>query len=747
MRRKPGTLLDNTLLRYLLSFLLVLLLPLAAFILIYNRYFLTLYQNEVFERYENEIINLDREIVTHVQWMRNIAGQFTNQRTFRQEDITEDAPGYSRTMNVLSSIVSPQDFFNKIGFYSSASPDTVYTNNGTFNIRFYKQYLLADGRKTDLKTLLPEMEGEQWFTPEQLTAYSGNQGQSYDYILPIPHTAGDYVIFSIPAQSFRRLTNNTDFMLLDRRGDLLYSSFGPDPLLAEKIAESAEPFVRLSDGRILFCRVSVESGMRLALLLPEEMILTPVRDAQKLFLALFLFLAAAGGFLVFVMAMVNYRPIRRLSEAARRRVSDIPRELQGTSAVGYALESMERQTSSLRRAALREKAIFKLIYGRMQDDSSLAECLSLAELPPNEPGYCAVVVQTAAAVPREAVMENVTHCLEALCPVSGMEYITGKCWLFLTGHIRNREKLRQALAEASALITEQTGQAVRITAGKCYSGPGRLSHSFRQALSLFESMTEETDIRFYEEAAFEKEDFVYPTLDLQSLYYALVQTDPDRYQLISDMLTDTVENGSLRPFTACSICCDIINISLTGMRELQPCSLRLQELYASLRWETDPAFLLETAKMISRQTLELLAGLAEPEEDAPDSAMQIIRYINENYSREDMNVSYVAQAFGLSVSNLSHRFKSRTGMNISDYISEKRLEYARQLLTETHLTIGEIAVSLGYSQAPNFIRKFKAQTGMTPSEYRSVYIHAASSGKKGKQTNEEKTKSDTDNDG
>ena len=85
-------------------------------------------------------------------------------------------------------------------------------------------------------------------------------------------------------------------------------------------------------------------------------------------------------------------------------------------------------------------------------------------------------------------------------------------------------------------------------------------------------------------------------------------------------------------------------------------------------------------------------------------------------------------------------------MNISDYISEKRLEYARQLLTGTRLTVSEIAVSLGYSQAPNFIRKFKAQTGMTPSEYRSVYMHTASSEKKGLLTNEQKTKPDTDND-
>lgn len=746
MRRKPGTLLDNTLLRYLLSFLLVLLLPLVTFFLIYNRYFLSLYQNEVFERYQNEIVSLDREIVTHVQWMRNIAGQFTNQRTFRQEDIIEDAPGYSRTMNVLSSIVSPQDFFTTISFYSSASPDTVYTNNGTFNVRFYKQYYLPDGTSADLKRILPEITDERWFTPGQQLMSSGFQGLSYDCIIPIPHTPGDYVIFSVPEHSFRRLANNTDFMILYGKEDVLYSSFVPDPLLTEQISVSSEPFVRLPDGRVLFCRSSPESGMYLALLLPEEVILSPVQEAQRLFLVLFLLLAAVGGFLVFVMAMFNYRPIRRLSESARRRVSDIPRELQGTRAVGYALESMERQTSSLRRSVLRERAIFKLIYGRMQDDPSVSECLQLAELPPNEQSYCTVVLQTVGAVPKEAVMETVTHILEALCPVSGMEYITGKCYLFLLGYARNREKLRQALTESCALITEQTGQAVRITVGKGYSNPRKLNHSFRQALSLHESMAEGPDICFYEEAGLEKEDFTYPTLDLQSLYYALVQTDPERYQLIADTLMDTVQNGSLQPFTACSICCDIINISLTGMRELQPCSLKLQEVYSSLRWETDPVLLLETAKTITRQALELLTQLAQPEEDAPDSAMQIIRYINENYSREDMNVSQVAQVFGLSVSNLSHRFKSQTGMNISDYISEKRLDYARQLLTGTRLTISEIALSLGYSQAPNFIRKFKAQTGMTPSEYRSVYMNPATAKKKGLKTNEQKTKPDTDHD-
>lgn len=97
-----------------------------------------------------------------------------------------------------------------------------------------------------------------------------------------------------------------------------------------------------------------------------------------------------------------------------------------------------------------------------------------------------------------------------------------------------------------------------------------------------------------------------------------------------------------------------------------------------------------------------------------------MEYIDENYKKEDINVSYVAQAFELSVSNLSHRFKAQTGKNISDYIKEKRLQYMKELLEETSLTIRDIAIRLGYTQPSNFIRTFKTQTGMTPNEFRAA---------------------------
>jgi len=95
-----------------------------------------------------------------------------------------------------------------------------------------------------------------------------------------------------------------------------------------------------------------------------------------------------------------------------------------------------------------------------------------------------------------------------------------------------------------------------------------------------------------------------------------------------------------------------------------------------------------------------------------------MEYVDDNKASSEMNVSMVADYFGMSVSNLSHRFKLYTNQKISDYITEKRFEYVGELLINTDYRISDISAMLGYTQTSNFIRKFKQYFGVTPVEYR-----------------------------
>ncbi|MDR9858915.1 helix-turn-helix domain-containing protein [Treponema socranskii] len=67
-------------------------------------------------------------------------------------------------------------------------------------------------------------------------------------------------------------------------------------------------------------------------------------------------------------------------------------------------------------------------------------------------------------------------------------------------------------------------------------------------------------------------------------------------------------------------------------------------------------------------------------------------------------------------------FKAVTGQTFSDYIRQKKIEKACELLTQSNLYVAEIAYRLGYKNAESFSVQFKEYTGVLPSDYRILEI-------------------------
>ena len=74
----------------------------------------------------------------------------------------------------------------------------------------------------------------------------------------------------------------------------------------------------------------------------------------------------------------------------------------------------------------------------------------------------------------------------------------------------------------------------------------------------------------------------------------------------------------------------------------------------------------------------------------------------------------------LNASYLSSSFKKVKGVNFSDYIMQKRLEKAAELIRITSMGIGEIAGIVGYDNVKYFSRIFSRMMHMTPSQYREI---------------------------
>ncbi|MDR0400738.1 MAG: AraC family transcriptional regulator [Treponema sp.] len=116
---------------------------------------------------------------------------------------------------------------------------------------------------------------------------------------------------------------------------------------------------------------------------------------------------------------------------------------------------------------------------------------------------------------------------------------------------------------------------------------------------------------------------------------------------------------------------------------------------------------------------DILSGMAEENNTAPLHA-EIIRYIDENYANMNLSVTLIADHFSLSKSYLFRVFKKGENRGILDYIHQRRVEEAKILLRGSNSGINDIAVKIGYTNGLTLIRAFKRIEGITPTMYRSI---------------------------
>ena len=84
----------------------------------------------------------------------------------------------------------------------------------------------------------------------------------------------------------------------------------------------------------------------------------------------------------------------------------------------------------------------------------------------------------------------------------------------------------------------------------------------------------------------------------------------------------------------------------------------------------------------------------------------------------DLSLKRFANELFLNTSYLSSLFKKETGMTLTDYVNENRINTAKRLLKSTTLSIQTIAASVGIPDIHYFTRLFCRETGLSPREYR-----------------------------
>ena len=115
----------------------------------------------------------------------------------------------------------------------------------------------------------------------------------------------------------------------------------------------------------------------------------------------------------------------------------------------------------------------------------------------------------------------------------------------------------------------------------------------------------------------------------------------------------------------------------------------------------------------------LQAQIADKPQGQADPMQKLYDEVEQRLYDPALSLNGLAAAFGLSEKYVLQLFKKKYGETFLQYLQHRRIENARTLLSQTNLTVAEVARRCGYTSDQSFRRNFIQSTSLTPCQYRS----------------------------
>ena len=113
---------------------------------------------------------------------------------------------------------------------------------------------------------------------------------------------------------------------------------------------------------------------------------------------------------------------------------------------------------------------------------------------------------------------------------------------------------------------------------------------------------------------------------------------------------------------------------------------------------------------------------------APEDVLGHLRRARDLVDRDyaqPLDLERLAAAAGLSKFHFLRLFKATYGLTPAEYLSQRRIERAQDLLRATNLTVTEVCHAVGFSSLGSFSSRFRSLVGESPSEFQKRYADGA----------------------
>ncbi len=212
----------------------------------------------------------------------------------------------------------------------------------------------------------------------------------------------------------------------------------------------------------------------------------------------------------------------------------------------------------------------------------------------------------------------------------------------------------------------------------------------------------------------------FPSMELNRLNTLMEHREMGK---IRELLKDLFSDGKARHYTPSYLrvlWVGVLNMLLRNFSLSKETQDNTEKILASFH-QIDS---FETMKEVRESLWELIKESVQMDRMADtDSKSRIrmaIQYIHEHYN-ENLPVNELAARFDMSPNYFSSIFKKEMNQSAVNYITEYRVQKAREYLEASDWSVVEIARKVGYEDNQYFFRVFKKYTGLTPLQYRQTH--------------------------
>lgn len=663
-------------------------------------------------------------------------------------------------LSSLEKTTALQDFLSNI-IINVHGKDTFYSSSGSYTLsdlqyQFFMRDLIQSGYSEDewLNMLNSVTVPTYWpinafdNMPDYLYLFAPINSTFQYTNKPAPRVAVLLIKQQFIQDLFRssQTSMEENILLLNSEMDLL-SYFAPRETettileictyLKENPEAAEKGFLKLDNDNLLFISQSQNTGFYYIRFLPEQLAYETIYSIRTYTITILVLVFFIGLLLITLGMRRSYTPIRTLADWVR---SNQPNDTEFENELTFFKQVFDdafeknaslSQTIDNSRHGLTDHLITALIRGNFSTEETFRNaCKNLGiHLDKKYYSVCSILMEeNSDAQTKAASFESIlaTICRELpdeLVILAKDLLFADKLLLVLNSDSNDPAFYQSTMTNIKKRLLDHEGLLTSIGMGSFYDSYEMVGKSYLESANALDYrliygkdclITPDMYNNHLSEIS-------YPSSDLNLLYSALMSHNTEMAITVIHRISDYTKSKNCSLHAAKYICYDTFSVlkkmpSFTNIGYVNTWSQSLNITHLA-SFDTVDEFFVSLLDIVQNT---ISSAIEKDTASNSDIGQQLVDYINTHCFAYDFQISSMAEHFSISPQYMRKLFKNHTGVGISEYISNIKLEKAMYLLRDTDMNLQDIVIEIGNTDVSGFVRSFKQKTGMTPGQYRKT---------------------------